>query len=282
MNGLKKYVCLSMLCYTITPLCAQAIEVDKINTYQVEFSSTLSESGYETFLQNALNAAANEKVYNPFIYEDFVKTCFKDYRVLSNTYKAYLFESTTTNAFIDYGQFETAVVEKGGYMERAYSQFVDFFPQNSNAPSISEANTIFSTYVSPITIATKETSPYGVRGGLMHYGTDVGCEIGTPVYAASDGIAYKVGPDSKGEGKGGGRMIFIKHPDGNETRYMHLDTYLITPGEYVQKGQLIGLSGNTGETSGKGHLHLELLLNGEWIDSDILFKKNPFFIPITE
>lgn len=107
-----------------------------------------------------------------------------------------------------------------------------------------------------------ETSPYGPRRRVAtsqgsssknHRGDDIGTPVGTPIYATSDGIV-----DVR-TGGAGGRQIAISN-SRYITRYLHLDRFApgITNGKRVRKGDLIGYSGNTGNTSGP-HLHYEVI-----------------------
>jgi murein DD-endopeptidase MepM/ murein hydrolase activator NlpD len=102
------------------------------------------------------------------------------------------------------------------------------------------------------------TSPRGMRvhpvtgESRMHHGTDVGTPIGTPVVASNDGtvtVASFV--------DGYGNVVYLKHPDGFETRYAHLDSFSVRTGQVVKQGQEVGKSGNTGVGSGP-HLHWEI------------------------
>ena len=89
-----------------------------------------------------------------------------------------------------------------------------------------------------------------------HKGIDWATPIGTAIYASSGGTVTKAG-----WGSGYGYVIYIKHPDGRETRYGHLSKVLVSPGQSVKQGQKIALSGNTGRSTGP-HLHFEIRING--------------------
>lgn len=95
-------------------------------------------------------------------------------------------------------------------------------------------------------------SPFGKK--TMHYGMDYGCATGTPVYAANAGQAVVSGWDS-----GGGNMIAIQG-DYELSRYAHLSKRLVAVGAAVNRGQLIGYSGNTGSATTGAHLHFETWL----------------------
>jgi len=94
----------------------------------------------------------------------------------------------------------------------------------------------------------------------FHHGLDLTANTGTPVYATGDGIvtiaAYRGGY---------GNVIFINHGYGFETRYAHLSKFKITEGQKVKRGQMIGLVGNTGTSTGS-HLHYEVLFKEKWIN----------------
>ncbi|WMY94847.1 MAG: murein DD-endopeptidase MepM [Arsenophonus sp.] len=92
-----------------------------------------------------------------------------------------------------------------------------------------------------------------VTGNLApHQGVDFSMPIGTPILAVSDGeiiVAKYAGA--------AGNFIAIRHGHQYTTRYMHLRKLLVKPGQKIKKGECIGLSGNTGRTTGP-HLHYEL------------------------
>ena len=90
-----------------------------------------------------------------------------------------------------------------------------------------------------------------------HRGIDMGVPPGTRITAADSGFVVLAGDD----GSGYGRRILINHGSCFETLYAHLSEVFVTPGDSVQRGQLIALSGNTGRSTGP-HLHFEVRCNG--------------------
>lgn len=92
-----------------------------------------------------------------------------------------------------------------------------------------------------------------------HTGLDIACSMGADVYAAEEGIVEKAWFNRGGYGN----HIILEHSDGSKTLYGHLKAggMLVSPGEYVKKGQVIGLMGSTGRSSGT-HLHFEVIING--------------------
>ncbi len=89
---------------------------------------------------------------------------------------------------------------------------------------------------------------------VMHNGIDFKAHRGTPVYATADGIV-EFGGFHKASGFG--KLIILQHSFGFKTYFAHLDAVKVKSGEFVSKGQLIGLSGNTGLSTGP-HLHYEI------------------------
>ncbi|WP_019626242.1 peptidoglycan DD-metalloendopeptidase family protein [Thioalkalivibrio sp. ALJT] len=88
-----------------------------------------------------------------------------------------------------------------------------------------------------------------------HHGTDFAMPIGTPILAPADGRVTRVENHPHA-----GRFIVIEHGQGYSTRYLHLDRQLVRPGQTVERGDRIALSGNTGRSTGP-HLHYEIHVN---------------------
>ncbi len=96
-----------------------------------------------------------------------------------------------------------------------------------------------------------------------HAGIDVAVDRGTPVQASAQGDVLAV-DDYFFNGK----TIFVDHGNGLITMYCHLDRIDVKTGETVSKGQLIGLSGDTGRATGP-HLHWSVVLNGVMVDPEL-------------
>ncbi len=99
--------------------------------------------------------------------------------------------------------------------------------------------------------------PFGGPTSELHTGIDISTDRGQPVYATADGTV-----DSAGWNGDYGNMVVINHKFGLVTRYGHLSSYSVHPGDHVERGEVIGLIGSTGRTTGP-HLHYELLVNGQ-------------------
>lgn len=103
------------------------------------------------------------------------------------------------------------------------------------------------------------TSHFGYRSrfGRMHHGTDLALSIGDEVRSAFSGRVRVVSY----EGGGYGKYIVIRHANGLETVYGHLSRQLVKEGDIVRAGDVIGLGGNTGRSTGP-HLHFEMRFMG--------------------
>jgi murein DD-endopeptidase MepM/ murein hydrolase activator NlpD len=106
------------------------------------------------------------------------------------------------------------------------------------------------------------TSFYGMRNGRLHGGTDFGNWEGDEIKVVGDGTVIYVGYEAGGYGN----VVYVDHGDGIETRYAHASEVPVSVGDEVSKGDTIILSGNTGGSTGP-HLHFEVLLDGEKVDS---------------
>ena len=106
----------------------------------------------------------------------------------------------------------------------------------------------------------------GVSYAHFHTGLDVGVGLGTPVSAAADGVVVLAGTNVVG-GRvvGYGTYVVIAHGGGLYTLYGHLSRLGVATGDRVRAGQVIGLSGSTGNSTGP-HLHFEVRVGSEPVD----------------
>jgi len=107
------------------------------------------------------------------------------------------------------------------------------------------------------------TSNFGYRrdpfhgGQKFHAGMDFGAAAGTPVYATGDGYVRR----SRWAG-GYGNLVEIEHGFGYQSRFGHLSRSLVSEGQFVRRGQMVGLVGSTGRSTAP-HLHYEVRINGQ-------------------
>lgn len=107
------------------------------------------------------------------------------------------------------------------------------------------------------------TSRYGWRSSGYHYGLDIAAPTGTKIYASESGvITYAAWSGNYGY------LIKIQHAGGYETYYAHCSKIIAKVGDEVSKGDLIGLVGSTGRSSGP-HVHLEVRYDGKTLDPEV-------------
>jgi murein DD-endopeptidase MepM/ murein hydrolase activator NlpD len=104
------------------------------------------------------------------------------------------------------------------------------------------------------------TSCFGPRDGRQHNGIDIALRTGTPVRSMFPGVVRFAGYYGSY-----GRIVVVRHYNGLETFYAHLHRTKVKAGEVVEAGDVLGLGGSTGRSSGP-HLHLEVRFKGIPID----------------
>lgn len=120
------------------------------------------------------------------------------------------------------------------------------------------------TYIYPV--SGRVSSSFGKRkapkkgASTYHKGMDFAVPTGTAIRATSGGVVTKAG-----WGSGYGYVVYIRHPDGKESRYGHCSKVLVKAGQSVKQGEKIALSGNTGISTGP-HLHFEILVGGSQVN----------------
>lgn len=108
-------------------------------------------------------------------------------------------------------------------------------------------------------------SRFGPRSGRMHYGTDIRMNKGDTIVASQSGTVVRAG-----WGTGWGYLIIVQHKKNIQTYYAHQSKFLVKKGDWVEKGEPIGLAGSTGRARGN-HLHFEMRENGRAFDPELVF-----------
>jgi murein DD-endopeptidase MepM/ murein hydrolase activator NlpD len=150
--------------------------------------------------------------------------------------------------------------------DSSHKEWVDSFAMNYQPP-VDHENVTFKRQVlaeipsgSPVTFKGV-TSSFGNRIHPLHKikrkhnGVDLRAVIGTPVVSTADGVIEFAGSMKKH--RAFGKFIVVYHNHGFQTQYGHLKEILVKQGDFVKKGEVIGISGNTGFTDGP-HLHYEV------------------------
>lgn len=112
------------------------------------------------------------------------------------------------------------------------------------------------------------SSDFGYRSfdGTFHDGIDYASNAGTPVYSAWDGVVVFAGWDNSGYGN----YVVVEHANGYRTGYAHLREIVVSNGETVSAGQLLGAVGSTGNSTGN-HLHFNVRLDGSYVNPSQFF-----------
>lgn len=113
---------------------------------------------------------------------------------------------------------------------------------------------------------TRVSSPYGWRihpvygDRRFHNGVDLSASSGTPIYASRSGKVVIAQYSSSA-----GYYVTIDHQDGFQSKYLHMTHYIVSKGDYVTAGQVIGYVGSTGVSTGP-HLHFTITYKGEYVN----------------
>ena len=127
--------------------------------------------------------------------------------------------------------------------------------------------------------AQRVSSNFGYRkdpfhgGSKFHAGMDFAAAQGTPVYATGDGIVKR----ARWAG-GYGNLVELENGFGYQTRFAHLSKIMVREGQFVRRGELVGLVGSTGRSTG-AHLHYEVRIDGKPVQPSahmqIVFNRQP-------
>ncbi len=209
---------------------------------------------------SAFSQSADEEIYIP---------------TADTTKKLYFSKNTdiTQNAFLDelekveeetannqevfelYGELDNTIIHEYKYKEV-------FQSRDSLIISLENENFI-------LPYNGKINSHYGWRRYRPHYGTDIDLNKGDSIKAAFDGIVRYTNKKVRGYGQ----VIVIRHFNGLETVYAHLSKILVNTNDTIKAGNIIGLGGNTGRSTGP-HLHFEVRCLGVPINSEDIIDYN--------
>jgi murein DD-endopeptidase MepM/ murein hydrolase activator NlpD len=119
----------------------------------------------------------------------------------------------------------------------------------------------------PLRAGYDVSSRFGPRWGVLHPGVDLTAVEGTPYYAVGSGTVILARYNG-----GYGYNVMIQHDNGAVTVYGHSSKLIVKEGQRVQAGDLLGLTGNTGFSTGP-HLHFEIRVNGKAIEPMAFMRK---------
>lgn len=114
-------------------------------------------------------------------------------------------------------------------------------------------------FVQPLQNCTL-SSGFGYRWGALHKGNDYACNYGEPIYASCPGTVL----ESQFDGSYG-NYVLIQHDDHMVTRYAHMSELVAQVGQHVERYEVIGYAGSTGDSTGN-HCHFEIIVDGVAVD----------------
>lgn len=139
-----------------------------------------------------------------------------------------------------------------GYTTNPYNAELSSLPESWSVWLVDSLGQYHCPYMGNIHYRGK----FGIRRGRRHQGVDIPLRTGDPVYAAFTGKVRISKPWGAY-----GNLVVIRHENGLETFYGHLSQRLVEAGDWVNAGEVIGLGGSTGRSTGP-HLHFETRYNG--------------------
>jgi len=263
-------------------LASMSMDIDALKSVHIhkegeDFSAQLSEKKVEkrlyagaTEIQTSLyGSAARSGIPSQVIAKmirmyswsvDFQRDIRRDDRI-ELLYEVY---ETEDGEPVKYGEIQYANLSVGGIDLPLYRFDKEGKEGYFDKDGVSVKKTLMKTPVD----GARVSSGYGMRKhpilgyGKMHKGVDFAAPVGTPVYAAGDGVLEKVGRNG-----GYGNYIRLRHNSRLKTAYAHLHKFAsgISAGKRVKQGQVIAYIGTTGRSTGP-HLHYEVLLNNKQVN----------------
>jgi murein DD-endopeptidase MepM/ murein hydrolase activator NlpD len=179
-----------------------------------------------------------------------------------------------------------------GAVAAAFAAVICLLLSSSSALAVSRSFYIPKVIVIPMELKeiykpvedTRVTSPMGYRvhpvtkKHCFHNGTDFSADLDDPVYNLLDGVVVQSG--SRGPM---GLAVEIFHPSANvRTIIGHLNAYAVKPGQWIERGRVVGYAGSTGRSTGV-HVHYSVRdAKGEWIDPLTFIEKVPAYSEIAQ
>lgn len=120
------------------------------------------------------------------------------------------------------------------------------------------------------------TDPFKKRRA-MHPGIDLAGPIGTPIHVTADGTVLRAGYNRGGYGN----LVEVDHGNGIVTRYAHMSKILVSKGDTVSRGQLVGKMGSTGRSTGS-HLHYEVRIDGKPVNPLPFMKSTDYLMAMED
>lgn len=179
------------------------------------------------------------------------------------------------------GPFEAADGDEAAATADSEAQFRSLFLTWKKLDTL-EQTVVSIPSLQPVTTTITLSSTFGVRSdpfrgtAARHDGVDIPGAYGTPIYATADGVITR-----SGRWGGYGNMIEINHGRGIVTRYGHMSKLLVPENTRVKRGQMIGLMGSTGRSTGT-HLHYEVRVDGQAVNPLPFLQTSDYLVQIQD
>ena len=161
-------------------------------------------------------------------------------------------DDTITDDSLEVSPDELA--QKVALLEKRLRDYELILSQQSVRPSIWPVTGRLTDFFGP------RRNPFGGGSREFHPGQDIANTTGTPIIATANGVIITADWQN-----GYGRLVEVDHGDGLTTRYGHLSKILVEPGQLITRGQIVGLLGSSGRSTGP-HLHYEVRINNEAVN----------------
>lgn len=231
-------------------------EVQSLIEFQDKFTQDIKElQGYTVELDNNLKVASTKKTQKEIESENF-----KNKKIILDQTKQYQQQllAQTKNKEKNYQESLATLQKRQQDIDAEIARLEEQARKGINVADLPKVDT------GPLMMPTQGTITQGYGptpfarshyASKWHNGIDIAAPIGTPIYSASDGRVVGVGDQDRYCYRGAyGKFITITHYNGLTTLYGHLSLQVVSEGQEVKKGQLIGYMGNTGYSYG-AHLH---------------------------
>lgn len=226
-------------------------EVEKITTAQREIVNKI-ETNLLTLPKKELSIL--NRTYSK--HKEDIDELLKDKTSISELFN----DEEHKNSLVDLEELEVSIQEQQAILS------YDSSYNNTDLGELDQLKVPFNYTKRVTSNAGYRTDP--IHGAIRyHNATDYGLPIGTELYSVFNGIVTL----SENTGNGYGENIKIDCGNGIVLHYAHLDKRLVSVGDKVKQNELIGLSGNTGRSTGP-HLHLSLFHKGEVLDIERLWR----------
>ncbi len=240
-------------------------KLNKLLTDTLSEGQTLLIRDSEPHLQVLVSGTIEYEVEVPFKVQRVADaSAYKGYERIRVQGKNGVNRITATATYLD-GEELSCVIMSSTVVEEPVTQVVAYGTKQLNSKTYKGGPYATGRFMWPVPYTRYITQHFGSAGG--HGAIDIAdTNIRGQDIVASDGGTVVIAAYRKGTSYGSyGKYIVIDHGGGYQTLYAHCDELLVSPGDIVKQGQVIGKVGNTGRSEGP-HLHFEIQINGRRVN----------------